>query len=337
MLIESPNIISNPVVSVIVLTYNHHDFIRPCLDSILSQNFSMGFELIIGDDCSKDDTRDICLEYQRKYPDVIRLMFQETNKGVSGNYADLLSLTRAEFIAQIAGDDFWYDNFKLQKQYDFMISHPNCGLCYTNCYTCDAKGMITKQLFLSENQDDLSFESHLLNAGTIAPLTWMFTKKLADMYHDGGYSDESFAMALIALANFDVVYLPEVTAVYRRHEGSLSAYSNSIKFYRQCKGVFFTQIDFVKAYRKKVSVELEDKIRSKGYIDLLPHALLAEDKDFVEEVKNYFEGKGIYFPQLLSMAEELNKARSQAYHAWNSKAYKLGRTILDPIKTLKRK
>lgn len=334
MIIESSNIVKDPVVSVIVLTYNHHNYLRPCLESILEQNLDVTFELIIGDDCSQDDTREICLEYQKKYPNVIRLLFQESNKGVSGNYADLLSLARANYIAQIAGDDFWYIPNKLQMQYDYMVAHPKCGLCYTNAYTCDAEGHIRTKCFLDENHLPHCFEEHLLNAGTIAPLTWMFTKELANHYQDNHYADESFAMALEAYANFEVNYLPVVTSVYRQHSDSLSSFVTPTQFYKQYKGVFESQIEFAGKYN--LGDNKMNQLLSSGYINFLSGALLVNDEAFLKAAKMFFEKHDVSFSPVLEMAKRYNDVCAERDNVRSSKAYCIGKILLKPFKFFRR-
>lgn len=99
MLFEDKNIVAAPIVSVIMPTYNHSRFIAQAIDSVLSQKTNFPIELIIGEDCSTDNTRQICLDYQQKHPTIIRLFLPEENVGFLRNYGQLLKLCRGKYIA----------------------------------------------------------------------------------------------------------------------------------------------------------------------------------------------------------------------------------------------
>jgi glycosyltransferase involved in cell wall biosynthesis len=118
----------HPKVSVILLTYNHEDYIAQCIESILSQQTNFEFEILIGEDDSTDDTRKICMEYAEKFPSIIRLFLHSkqnkiTVNGVpNGKFNLLYSIEecRGEYIAFCEGDDFWHNPKKLQIQADFL-------------------------------------------------------------------------------------------------------------------------------------------------------------------------------------------------------------------------
>lgn len=109
-----------PIVSVIVITYNQQDTIKQSLDSILNQVIDFSYEVIIGDDASSDRTYEICKEYQNKYPEIVRLFRNTENKGILNNYYDCVLRANGKYIADCAGDDFWIDNYKLQKQVNIL-------------------------------------------------------------------------------------------------------------------------------------------------------------------------------------------------------------------------
>lgn len=129
----------SPLVSVTVATYQHVNYIKQCLDGILMQKTSFPYEIIIGEDGSVDGTQDICKEYAEKYPDKIRLFIRD--RRLSQFVAENGEVTRfngiwnrmsarGKYIAWCEGDDYWIDPLKLQKQVDFMESHPEYGLVY---------------------------------------------------------------------------------------------------------------------------------------------------------------------------------------------------------------
>jgi glycosyltransferase involved in cell wall biosynthesis len=115
------------VLSIGVLTYNHVFFIRQCLESILTQRVSFDYEIVVGDDASTDGTKEILQQYQRNYPDKFVLLLGDDNQGISANYKRVLQNCHGKYIALCEGDDYWTAKDKLQKQVDFLESHPEYG------------------------------------------------------------------------------------------------------------------------------------------------------------------------------------------------------------------
>lgn len=113
----------NIAVSVICVTYNHEKYIREALDSILMQETDFAFEVLIGEDCSTDGTRDILKEYEKKYPERFRMYYRKQNLGATKNEYELFMAAKGKYIAALELDDIWTDPLKLQKQYDFLESH----------------------------------------------------------------------------------------------------------------------------------------------------------------------------------------------------------------------
>ena len=135
-------------VSVIILTYNHKNFIAQAIEGALQQQTNFPYEIIIGEDESQDGTREICVEYAEKHPDLIRL-FLRSRKDViyvdnraTGRFNLIQSLkaARGKYIAMCEGDDYWTDPHKLQKQVDFLEANPDYVLCHHDAKVIDAQG-----------------------------------------------------------------------------------------------------------------------------------------------------------------------------------------------------
>lgn len=135
-------------VSVLTTTYNHAPYIAEALDSFLMQQTDFPFEVIVHDDASTDGTADIIREYAKKYPDIIRPIFQKENQYSKGKYgySFMEPLIRGEYIAQCEGDDYWCDEFKLQKQADYLDKHPECSYCFCNSYKVDLNSKILEKV-----------------------------------------------------------------------------------------------------------------------------------------------------------------------------------------------
>ena len=118
------------VLSVVTITYNHALFIEKCIQGVLAQEVDFPMEYIIADDCSTDGTRAICEEYARNYPDIIRLVSSSANVGAVENEQRAFLAAKGKYIATCEGDDYWTDPLKLQKQVDFLESHPEYSVCF---------------------------------------------------------------------------------------------------------------------------------------------------------------------------------------------------------------
>jgi glycosyltransferase involved in cell wall biosynthesis len=121
-----------PLVSVKMLTYNHAPFIAQAIEGVLQQKTNFPFELVIGEDCSTDNTREIVFEYQKKYPDIIRVVTSDRNVGMNNNGLRTLHACQGKYIAFCEGDDYWHNPGKLQKQVEYLEGHPECGLVYSS-------------------------------------------------------------------------------------------------------------------------------------------------------------------------------------------------------------
>lgn len=122
----------HPLVSIVCCSFNHVSYIRQCLDGFIMQTTNFPIEMLIHDDASTDGTQDIIREYEKKYPDMIKPIYQTENqysKGIEINLVYNFPRAKGKYIAFCEGDDYWTDPLKLQKQYDFMESHPNYVLC----------------------------------------------------------------------------------------------------------------------------------------------------------------------------------------------------------------
>ena len=126
----------HPVVSVHMLAYNHEPYIRQAIEGVMMQKTDFEFELVIGEDCSQDKTREICFEYQKRFPDKIRVLWWHENVSrLGGNCFRTTAHCRGEFVAFCEGDDYWIDPLKLQKQVDVMRRYPSVSLVFTGAKT----------------------------------------------------------------------------------------------------------------------------------------------------------------------------------------------------------
>ncbi len=122
-----------PLLSIVTITYNHEPYIAKTIEGVLMQQVNFPIEYIIAEDCSTDDTRKICEEYVAKYPDLINLLPSEHNLGAKENEYRAMKIAKGKYIAFCEGDDYWTDPLKLQKQVDFLESHPDYSVTFHRC------------------------------------------------------------------------------------------------------------------------------------------------------------------------------------------------------------
>ena len=121
---------TEPQVSVCMLTYNHEKYIAQAIESVLMQKTDFDYELVIGEDCSVDKTREIVKKFQLKCPNIIKPIYHERNVGASRNcFEFVLPACKGKYIALLEGDDYWIDSLKLQKQIDVFEANSHIALC----------------------------------------------------------------------------------------------------------------------------------------------------------------------------------------------------------------
>lgn len=146
-----------PLVSVTVISYKHAKYLPTCLDSLLGQKTTFDYEVIVGEDCSNDGSREILLDYMARYPDKLIVIFNEENLGASKNGVNVRKHCRGKYITGCESDDFWCDEYKLQKQVDYLEAHPEIVAVGANCYYVDIDGN-NRQLALRQGQTDRVYQ-----------------------------------------------------------------------------------------------------------------------------------------------------------------------------------
>ena len=234
------------MISVVVVTYNQAATIGRTLDSILMQQCHVPFEIVIGEDCSTDDTRAICQNYAEKHPDIIRLICNERNKGIVDNYYDCLLTCRGKYIADCAGDDFWIDTQKLEKEVKVMENHPEVTMVITNWKYYNEQTRETtpsrqqqyapithgKDLLRAIITQQNMSVFHLCTALYRADIFRKAYEEDTDLFRNKTYVSEDMQVAFTMALNGDIAYLPDVTLNYSLGSGSVSNVKDSEKAFR---------------------------------------------------------------------------------------------------------
>jgi glycosyltransferase involved in cell wall biosynthesis len=222
-----------PLISVCIITFNQENYISGALDSILMQKCSYPFELIIGEDCSTDRTRQICEDYAKKYHE-IKLLDSSGNLGMTANFYRTISAATGKYIALCEGDDFWTDPLKLEKQVRFLVQHPEYGMICTDYDTINILNNETRVGFLKtiygiQKESDIQLEDYIFKRIYIRTLTAAFCRDILTNYNNE--IDEAVSLNravgdlplwLYILTKYKVKYWPVSTATYRISPGTAS-------------------------------------------------------------------------------------------------------------------
>lgn len=216
---------SDVIVSVCVITYNHCNYIKQCLDGILMQQTNFSFEIIVNDDCSTDGTAEIVKEYESKHPQLFKVTYQTENqysKGVRGMFPRFcFPRARGKYIALCEGDDYWTDPLKLQKQVDFLEKNKTYSMCGHNCV-----------IYLESTSIFKNYEIGISGTYTLNDIVTrnVYCPTLSVLFRRSAIMDEVFSkykiMVDMSLAYHLLKYglgycLSDKMAVYRVHKGGV--------------------------------------------------------------------------------------------------------------------
>lgn len=223
---------SAPLVSVCVQTYQHVHFIKQCLDSILSQKTTFDFEILLGEDDSNDGTRDICLEYAKKYPEKIRLFLHHRNNNIkidgrpTGRFNFLFNLfsTNGKYIALCEGDDYWTDPYKLQQQVDILENNSKYVICAHNAVIINIENESIRD-FNPASIKQISGTLDLLESHWYIPTASIVFRKSRLKIPKELLSviNADYLLQLLLTSNGDkIFYLDRIMSAYRIHHAGLS-------------------------------------------------------------------------------------------------------------------
>lgn len=226
-------------VSVHVITYNQEKYLSQTIEGILNQRTDFDYKIYISDDCSKDSTLEIALDYQLKNPDKIEVFSNEINLGSIENFANLFKYCRGEYIAICEGDDYWCDQNKLQMQYDELQINKDVIASLHNAWV--SIGGVYTSKFTHADMSNVINTSELLNSNSFAMATIFFRKtdviSMVDFLKKSPFGDWAL---LIWLSNKGrISYFDKCSSVYRVHdEGiwnsrkSLDKITSTLSFYK---------------------------------------------------------------------------------------------------------
>lgn len=211
------------MVSIFCITYNHAECVKDALEGFLMQKTDFCYEIVIHDDASTDGTPDIIRAYEKKYPDLIRVIYQKENqysKNINGerNLNELQrSVLKGKYIAICEGDDYWTDSKKLQRQIDYMEKHPECMLTVHDAVIKDYKKHQDSLMSPYQGERDITPEEMIIQYNGNLPTASMIYRREAldadDFFFEAGVGD--YPLQLYCVSKGTIHYFPQVMSVYR--------------------------------------------------------------------------------------------------------------------------
>ena len=254
-------------VSVCIPTYNHEAFVAQALDGALMQQTTFPVEIVIGDDGSTDGAQAIIRAYAEQYPNRIRAFLHPHNLGPvqprefagRNNVLGLFAACRGEFIALCEGDDFWTDPLKLQKQVDFLQTHPDYSLCHHNMRVIYEDGSPEHFFNPADQPETSTVEAILADDWIIATASALYrnyfrTEPFAAWHAKAASGD--WALMIQVAARGNIGYLNEVMGVYRRHRGGLSnVHAQTNRFFLENRRAMFVNVNQWLGYQYDATVQ----------------------------------------------------------------------------------
>lgn len=212
-----------PLVSVVLRTYDHASFIAQAIESVLIQKADFPFELVIGEDCSGDGTREIVEAYGARYPEIVKPVLPERNVGHGEMLRQALAASRGELIAYLDGDDYWTSRRKLAKQVGFLRANPDCHDCFHDVsLVYDEAGVPSGTVSPRFAEEHFGLEQIVMECFPPAP-SMMFRRSVFEELESEAFDSAwlDWILHIQAATHGPLGYLPEVLAAYRVHRGGM--------------------------------------------------------------------------------------------------------------------
>lgn len=293
--------LDQPLVSICCVTYNHESFINETLDSFLNQKTDFGFEIIVGEDCSTDKTLDILREYEKNYPNIVRLITSDTNVGGGENWCRTIDSARGEYIAYCDGDDYYMDSNKLSSAVDVFEQDKQVTFLFTPALQTyeDGRDSKVRNRYSKSIIDEIDLDWVLVKGGAFYPTSTIVFK--SDVTRDRPFwfykhCTGDYPLAILAIVKGKIAYLDDISAIYRVHSNSMT---NSMHGDKELKKESIRN-------KYKRNIDFIDALKSEKIIAENMYRFLVAKEDYVYYAKLldlglYLESiKGIYKVRYLS-------------------------------------
>lgn len=223
------------MVSIIVATYNHENYIEQAIKSIVKQKVNFKYEVLIGEDASIDQTANILKKIEKDLPKNFHIFYREKNLGMKGNFDDLIIKAKGKYIISLESDDYWIYDLKLQKQVDFLETHPEYIAIAHNTLVVDKYGKPRDDYEYPECKNDeytlYDYQNFILMGQTTTILYRNFYKTHAfdDINVNIKYPGDQKLNFLLA-CHGKIKVIQEKWSAYRYVNDEGSSFSAKVKF-----------------------------------------------------------------------------------------------------------
>lgn len=309
-----------------MITFNHEKYIAQAIESVMMQQTNFDFELVIGEDCSIDKTREIVTGFAKKCPDKIKILLHPQNLGLQGrnNFVTTFKACQGQYIALLEGDDYWTSPHKLQKQVDFLDNNPEYAICFHNAIVFYEDQSQKPWNYNPVNQKEISTLEDLLPFNFIATCSAMVRKttigELPTWYTTIEWGD--LTIFILAAQHGKIGYINEVMGAYRKHSGGewhglsrIEQLEKYISFYEKINCYLnFLYEQTIKASISKYSYELAMEYEKHGDLDKATTYLnksLVTDPTFLLDLINSNATKNKIEDRLRKTEEQLKATEEQ--------------------------
>jgi len=278
------------MVSINCITYNHEKYIKEALEGFLMQKTNFKFEILIHDDASTDNTANIIKKYEKKYPKIIKPIYQKENqfsKGIKVNFEFNYKRSKGKYIALCEGDDYWTDPYKLQKQVDFLETHKEFSMCFHSVEKIDEDGNILNYKLWPDNTrtKEITSLTDILKANYIATASVLFRNYLIN-YDDyvnlsKNLSFGDWVYHVLNAKKGHIYFINQKMGVYRKTNKGSSKTTDKFKLLE----------DILEFYKRLERYFDDEKIKN----DLKKYILQKKIDLFVEytKIKNFEKAESI--------------------------------------------
>lgn len=278
------------MLSIYVLTYNHEKFISQALDSILMQKTKYTYEILVGEDCSTDGTRNILKEYEKKYPGKFQMFYREKNMygQVPNNANDLRNRCKGKYIIALEGDDYWMDEYKIEKQIRFLEEHTEYIAVAHNCEVVDENGNEIEKKYPECKDEEYTIKHYVSEIMPGQLTTLMYRNILKDdnvdtsVFEKGLIPGDRLTYFILAV-NGKVKCIQEKMSAYRFIYRSGSSFTANYKFkFDETERYYSGLIDYAKSIRDREVMKYSELL----YFKNLMNGVSAKQCNLKDVLKN---------------------------------------------------
>ena len=295
------------MVDIMMPVYNQERFIAQTIESIVRQRTTFRFRLLIGEDCSTDNTRSLIKKYAGLYPDKIFPIYNEVNLGSNGNSSNIYLSATAKYVALCEGDDFWVDDQKLQKQVTFMEANSGFSACFSDVVIVDELNTnlpifppFTKDIY--EIQDFINSEMNIVPTPSLL-FRNVLPKPLPHFY--GIALGGDMITQLLLADKGKLKFMNEKLAAYRNHSGGMSKSKENQEKSEMALKKAYMELNAYFDFRY-------DHFFRQRFLSMAKKNLiyLSKGKKGVEKLKHYFRA----LPEYLKYSDKVNFKELAYYH-----------------------